>query len=274
MEYARLLPRGGELIYCADDPGAVEIAAALYKERRDISFIPYGFNAAGEFRIESFETGDERTEMRVGQFPGEFRLRLPGRHSALDAVAALALTDSLVRNEYKGGWNKERREGVRKALEEFRGSRRRQEILGEAGGILFMDDYGHHPTAIKTTLEGIKDFYPRRRLILSFMSHTYTRTAALLDQFASSMEKADLVILHKIYASAREAYRGGVNGKTLFEKTQKLRQGVYYREEPLEAVDLLKDILRPGDLFLTMGAGDNWRLGKALLEYYRTGGPS
>jgi UDP-N-acetylmuramate--alanine ligase len=274
LEYVRLLPRGGELIYCADDPGAVEIAAAVYKETSDISLIPYGFNAAGEFRIESFKTGDERTELRVGQFPGTFRLRVPGRHSALDAAAALALTDSLVRNEYEDGWNKERREGVRKALEEFRGSRRRQEILGEAGGILFMDDYGHHPTAIKSTLEGLKDFYPKRRLILSFMSHTYTRTAALLDQFAASMEKADLVILHKIYASARESYRGGVSGKTLFEKTKDLRQGVYYTEEPPDAADLLRDILRPGDLFLTMGAGDNWKLGKALLEYYRRGGAS
>jgi UDP-N-acetylmuramate--alanine ligase len=274
LEYVRRLPLGGELIYCADDPGAVEIAAAIYKETRDISLIPYGFNAAGEFRIESFRTGDERIEMRVGEFPGEFRLRVPGRHSALDAVAALALTDSLVKSEYAGGWNEARREGVRKALEEFRGSRRRSEILGEAGGILFMDDYGHHPTAIKTTLEGLKDFYPKRRLILSFMSHTYTRTAALLNQFAASLEKADLVILHKIYASARESYQGGISGRTLFEKTRALRQGVYYTEEPLDAADLLKDILRPGDLLLTMGAGDNWKLGKALLEHYGTGGAS
>jgi UDP-N-acetylmuramate--alanine ligase len=66
-----------------------------------------------------------------------------------------------------------------------------------------MDDYGHHPTAIKSTLEGLKEFYPSRRLIVSFMSHTYTRTAALLDDFASSLIPADLVFLHKIYGSAR-----------------------------------------------------------------------
>jgi UDP-N-acetylmuramate--alanine ligase len=274
LEYVRRLPRGGELIYCADDAGAVEVAAAIYKEGRDISLIPYGFNAAGKFRIESFNTENERIELRVGGFPGEFRLRVPGRHSALDAVAALALTDSLVKNEYAGGWNDERREGVRKALEDFRGSRRRSEILGEAGGILFMDDYGHHPTAIKSTLEGLREFYPKRRLVLSFMSHTYTRTAALLDQFAASLEKADLVILHKIYASARESCQGGVSGKTLFEKTRELRQGVYYAEEAPDAADLLKGLLRPGDLFLTMGAGDNWKLGRALLESYRAGGAS
>ncbi|MDR1247683.1 MAG: UDP-N-acetylmuramate--L-alanine ligase, partial [Treponema sp.] len=146
---------------------------------------------------------------------------------------------------------------------------RRQEIIGEAGGILFMDDYGHHPTAVKATLEGIREFYPRRRIILSFMSHTYTRTAALLDEFAASVGSADRVVLHKIYGSAREAYQGGVSGRTLFEKTAALRDGVLYVEEPLEAAEPLKGILKPGDLFLTMGAGDNWKLGAALYDYYR-----
>jgi UDP-N-acetylmuramate--alanine ligase len=132
-----------------------------------------------------------------------------------------------------------------------------------------MDDYGHHPTAVKATLEGIREFYPRRRIILSFMSHTYTRTAALLDEFAASVGSADRVVLHKIYGSAREAYQGGVSGRTLFEKTAALRDGVLYVEEPLEAAEPLKGILKPGDLFLTMGAGDNWKLGAALYDYYR-----
>jgi UDP-N-acetylmuramate--alanine ligase len=266
IEYTKLLPLGGELIYCADDPGAVEVAESVNKAR--IKLIPYGLNAKGDFKIVSLHTGEERTIMRVAGFPGELRLRVPGRHIALDAVAALALTDSLVKAE-NGGWTGKKRESVRKALEDFRGSRRRQEIIGEEGGMLFMDDYGHHPTAIKTTLEGLREFYPRRRIVLSFMSHTYTRTAALLDLFAASLEKADQVVLHKIYGSAREAYHGGVSGRTLFEKTKALRDGVYYVEDPLDAVELLKGILKPGDLFLTMGAGDNWRLGEALYEYYR-----
>jgi UDP-N-acetylmuramate--alanine ligase len=101
------------------------------------------------------------------------------------------------------------------------------------------------------------------------MSHTYTRTAALLDEFAASLEKADLVALHKIYGSAREAYQGGVTARSLFEKAKALRAGVYYVEEPLDAAELLKGMLKPGDLFLTMGAGDNWRLGAALYDYYR-----
>jgi UDP-N-acetylmuramate--alanine ligase len=118
-------------------------------------------------------------------------------------------------------------------------------------------------------LEGLREFYPQRRIVLSFMSHTYTRTAALLDEFASSFGAADVLYLHKVYASAREDYHCGVTGKTLFEKTLALRDKVYYIEEPLDAAEPLKKTLRPGDLFLTMGAGDNWKLGRLLADYYR-----
>ena len=156
---------------------------------------------------------DERQIVKLRGFPGELRLRVPGEHNACNAAAALALTASLVRAEYGSG-REERMQSAMRALEEFGGSKRRSEILGEAGGILFMDDYGHHPTAIRTTLRGLKEFYPRRRLAVSFMSHTYSRTASLLDEFASSLDDADMVVLHKVYASAREEYRGGVTGKT------------------------------------------------------------
>jgi UDP-N-acetylmuramate--alanine ligase len=273
VEYCRKLPAGGELIYCADDPGAAETAAIAKAGGRDIALIPYGFSAPGDFRIEDYRTAEERVLFRLAAFPGEFRLRVHGRHSALDAAGALALTASLVRAEY-GGWDGARREGARRALEEFAGSRRRSEILGEAGGILFMDDYGHHPTAIRANLGGLREFYPRRRIVLSFMSHTYTRTAALLEEFAASFAGADLLILHRIYPSARESYRGGVGGKTLFERVKALPRGaapgeVLYAEEPLDAAEGLKKALKPGDLFITMGAGDNWKLGRALFEYYR-----
>ncbi|MDR1108332.1 MAG: UDP-N-acetylmuramate--L-alanine ligase [Spirochaetaceae bacterium] len=266
VEYVRLLPPGGELIYCADDPGAREVAEIIAGEGRGVVPVPYGFTAPGDFGIDSFQVSAERLRMKVRCFPGELRLRLPGRHSALDATAALALVDSLVKNE--GGWTGEKREKLRAALEDVRGSRRRSEIVGEYEGILFMDDYGHHPTALRTTLEGLKEFYPGRRLVVSFMSHTYTRTASLLEEFAASLEKADLVFLHKIYASARESYRGGVTGRTLFEKTRALREGVYYADEPEDAMETLKDLLKAGDLFITLGAGDNWKLGKALADYF------
>jgi UDP-N-acetylmuramate--alanine ligase len=270
VEYAAKLPPGGELFFCADNPGACEVAEAAARMGQGIRLVPYGFTAPGPFGINGYRVSDERMAVRLRGAAGEFSLRVPGRHNALNAAAALALTGSLVRAEFgEDGWTEERREKARRALEGFRGSKRRSEILGEYGGVLFMDDYGHHPTAVKTTLEGLREFYPQRRIVLSFMSHTYTRTAALLDEFASSFGAADLLYLHKIYASAREDYHGGVTGKTLFEKTLALRDKVYYIEEPLDAAESLKKTLRAGDLFLTMGAGDNWKLGRLLADYYR-----
>ncbi|MDR2618696.1 MAG: UDP-N-acetylmuramate--L-alanine ligase [Treponema sp.] len=271
LEYCRLLPGSGELIYCADNPGASEVASVLKTERQDLQLTPYGFSAPGDWGIESCSVKDEHIVMALRGFPGELRIPVPGRHTALNAAAALALVSSLLRKEYGCcRWDSERQEKVRKALEEFRGSRRRSEILGEAWGILFIDDYGHHPTAVKTTLEGLREFYPQRRLIVSFMSHTYSRTASLLDEFASSFTAADYVLLHKIYSSAREVYHGGVTGKTLYEKTKAIMgEGVFYTEEPEDACGIAEKLLAPGDVFVTMGAGDNWKLGRRLLSLYK-----
>ncbi|MDR2661686.1 MAG: UDP-N-acetylmuramate--L-alanine ligase [Treponema sp.] len=306
LEYADKLPPRGTLVYCADDGGAAEVADTIRRRRSDLALLPYGFSAPGPFRIDRYAAVEERTRFTLAAFPGtEFKLRVPGKHCVTDAVAALALTGILIGEERRGGaagtgtdtpgagtakadpagtdpagvnrWTAEQIRLAAEALEAFAGSRRRSEILGEAGGILFMDDYGHHPTAIKATLQGLKEFYPLRRLVVSFMSHTYTRTAALLDDFAASLLPADRVVLHKIYGSARETYSGGVTGAVLFEKTRELfeasRRGgcVYYVEEPEEAAGELKNLLKPGDLFITMGAGDNWRLGKKLLLSYREG---
>jgi UDP-N-acetylmuramate--alanine ligase len=273
VEYCRLLPSGGRLIYCADDPGAGEVAEILRKENSSLEFIPYGFNADGEYRIENYHVKNERAFFSFAAFPLELAMRVPGRHQAYNAAAALALCSSLLADN-GGAWNGQRFASIKKALLEFRGSKRRSEILGEEKGVLFMDDYGHHPTAIRSTLEGLKAFYPQRRIVLSFMSHTYTRTSALLDEFASCFEQADILFLHKIYSSAREQYRGGINGKTLYEKIKNNSgftdsQSLYYIDEPMDSFEQIKEILREGDLFITMGAGSNWPLGLALYNYFR-----
>jgi UDP-N-acetylmuramate--alanine ligase len=284
IEYCRLLGEGGELIYCADDHGASDVARAVEKENRGIVLVPYGFSAGGDFRITSSAVKNERTIFTVSGFSSvdgerggkvnaeEFTVQIPGVHQALNGTAALALTSILVKKEC--GWNGEKIRAVKEALGNFRGSKRRSEILGEAGGIIFMDDYGHHPTAIKATLAGLRSFYPARRIVISFMSHTYTRTAALLEDFASSFSDADILFLHKIYASAREVYSGGVTGMSLFEKTAERRAGkkesTFYIDEPLEAFEPAKAVLRPGDLFITMGAGNNRALCEKLFEYFKS----
>ncbi|MCL2804718.1 MAG: UDP-N-acetylmuramate--L-alanine ligase [Treponema sp.] len=267
VEYCRLLPQGGQLIYCADDAGASEVADIIKNDKRKIELIPYGFTAEGDYRVVSFEVKDKKTFFSLAGIKCEFELSIPGRHEVLNAAAALALTEILAKKENVSIDGK--MQSIKTALKNFSSSKRRSEIIGEAAGIMFMDDYGHHPTAIKTTLEGIKSFYPDRRLIVSFMSHTYTRTSHLLEEFASCFNDADIVFFHKIYASARENYIGGVNGQTLFEKASEARDGeTYYYEEYDEAFDFLCKILKPTDIFLTLGAGNNWPLGKKLFNHF------
>jgi UDP-N-acetylmuramate--alanine ligase len=133
-----------------------------------------------------------------------------------------------------------------------------------------MDDYGHHPTAIRETIRGVKDFWPSRRLVVDFMSHTYSRTKALFDEFASCLDAADALVMHGIYASAREVPDPAVSGRALFEAARSRRESsssgpTWFFERPMDAFAALERELRPGDLFLTMGAGDNWKLGEALL---------
>lgn len=281
IEYCHLLPKGGQLIYCADDNGANEVAQIMKSERSDIELIPYGFTAFSDYKILSYKVENERGIFRLAGFDGEFKLRIPGVHTALNAAAAIALTVLLLKNESGKDTilSEEKLELVKEALENFRSTKRRSEIIGEVscgdGSIIFMDDYGHHPTAIKTTLHGIKNFYPDRRLIVSFMSHTYTRTAALFEEFASCFNDADILYLHKIYSSAREKYNGTIDGKALFEEAEYERRKVsnaketFYVDEPDDAFEPISKILRNGDLFITMGAGNNWPLAEKLCSYFR-----
>jgi UDP-N-acetylmuramate--alanine ligase len=265
MQYINLLPQFGELIYCADDPGACEAAKMIFSSRPDIVFTAYGERAVGDYRLTIKGIKDERLVFSLKGFTGDFRLRVPGHHNARNAAGAIALAVSLLKEESIPVSFTEIGK-IREALETFTGSKRRSEIVGERDGILVIDDYGHHPTAVATTLAGLKEFYPGRRLVVDFMSHTYSRTAALLEQFAASFSAADEVILHKIYASAREKYDGTVTGQTLYNSTRQKHKNVHYFEEVMDARGYLNETLKTGDIFVTMGAGDNWQLGRAILE--------
>lgn len=292
VEYALSLPAGGTLIYCADDAGASEVAGILVAARGDLAVIPYGFSAGGQWRIVEFDIREGISHFRVKADTTRFSLHVPGKHLVLDAVGALALAHAIM-NDFN--WEK-----ARIALAEFRGSKRRSEIVGKAGDILIMDDYAHHPTALKATIAGIRAFWPSRRIIVDFMSHTYSRTMALMDEFAESLDKADCVILHGIYASVRESPIPGIGGRTLFEKVKARRQDLVdisdtphvqgesltlkdvlgenrdtakgppgfllYVERHEDAAGAILPLLRENDLFITMGAGDNWKLGRRLLE--------
>ncbi len=277
VDYICKLPQGGQVIYCADDKGANEAVSLAKSRRSDIEAVPYGVSASGDYKL-SFG----RVENGIHYFEvaslGECAISVPGDHNVRNACAALALVCELLKTNGKKplDYIKE----IKRGLKNFAGGKRRSEIVGRAKtplgqDVIFIDDYGHHPTAIKTTLAGFKEFYKNHKIIVDFMSHTYTRTQALLEEFASSFGSADKVIINKIYGSAREdASAASVTGEILANHAKKYHHDVTYAGEFDEAAELgFKFLSEPsgegfpdGYVFVTMGAGDNWKVGAKILE--------
>lgn len=281
IDYICKLPQGGEVIYCADDKGACDTVNLVREKRPDIVMLPYGEKTDGDYTVNFGTVENERNNFTLGLFAskGGFALAMPGRHEVLDASAAVALVCRLLVTAGKNPLDYY--ENIKRGLLNFSGGKRRSEIVGRfkntnGADVLVLDDYGHHPTAVKTTLEGYREFYKGRKIIIDFMSHTYSRTQALLPEFAKCFTAADEVILHKIYSSARENPADfDITGRTLYEAVLETGQkNVHYYEEILDAADFAKSELEKplgpeypdGYLFITMGAGDNWKLGKAILE--------
>lgn len=281
IDYICKLPQGGEVIYCADDKGACDTIGLVHEKRPDIVALPYGEKADGDFSVTFGTVENERNSFTLGLFTdkGEFALAMPGRHEVLDAAAAVALVCRLLVTAGKNPIDYY--ENIKRGLLNFSGGKRRSEIVGRftnknGADVIVLDDYGHHPTAVKTTLEGYREFYKGRKIIVDFMSHTYSRTQALLPEFAKCFTAADEVILHKIYSSARENPADfDITGRTLYEAVLATGQkNVHYYEEILDAADFAKaELEKPlgpeypdGYLFITMGAGDNWKLGKEILK--------
>ena len=304
IDYICKLPQGGEVIYCTDDKGACDTISIVKGLRPDIVALPYGESLSKDCRVKPDNDNDnavsfpgstmesqfavkfgkvenERNCFTLGLFAskGEFALSMPGRHEVLDAAAAVALVCRLLVTYGKNPLDYY--ENIKRGLLNFSGGKRRSEIVGRftnknGASVIVLDDYGHHPTAVKTTLEGYREFYKGRKIIIDFMSHTYSRTQALLPEFAKCFTAADEVILHKIYSSARENPSDfDITGRTLYEAVLATGQkNVHYYEEILEAADFAKaELEKPlgpeypdGYLFVTMGAGDNWKLGKEILK--------
>jgi UDP-N-acetylmuramate--alanine ligase len=266
--YALLLGKGGTLIHCADDAGAREVVRRVCGKRNDLTLIPYGFEAHGSYRITGMRIGEGKSFFALSGFDREWSIPVPGRHSVLNAAAALALAFSINEKE-KGKTDQADEQRAATALDRFQGTCRRSQIIGSAAGIFFMDDYAHHPTAIAATLQGIREFHPERKIIVDFMSHTFSRTKALLGEFAASFSAVDEVVLHKIYASARETTDITISGESLYDETRKHHQSVRYYNEVMDAFSYLTEHLVAGDLFITMGAGDNWKLSHRLYQHFK-----
>ena len=178
-------------------------------------------------------------------------LAVLGKHNALNALAAAGCAWMM---GIPG-------EAVSQGLASFCGAGRRMEFKGNFNGADVYDDYAHHPDEVRATIASIRASMPEKRLVLAFQPHTYTRTHALFQEFVEELAKSDVLVMAEIYA-ARERNTIGISSRDLTDQIP----GSYYRETLPEVTDFLKETVKPGDVVITMGAGDIFRAGEALLK--------
>ena len=244
--------RASTAIVNADDPGARRVGHRLRAARW------FGFGDEADYRITEVVQRPDATEaVLAGRGAGvRMRLRVPGIHNLRNAVAALAAVDAL-------GGSLERAAG---ALAEFSGVGRRFERLGEHGGVAVIDDYAHHPSELVATLAAARQAYPGRRLVAVFQPHLYSRTAAHGAAMGAALAVADLVIVTEVYA-AREQPIAGVTGRTIAEAAASAGAEARFEATRGEVGRRVFDALRPGDVVLTLGAGDITRVGPELVRW-------
>jgi UDP-N-acetylmuramate--alanine ligase len=259
-EFIHHLPPDGLLVACADDPGVRSLGQEWESTGGAVRW--YGFGADATWRATDFQPnqagGSDFVVSRTGQTVGLVRLRVPGRHNVLNALATIVVAD----------WLGLPFETVRSTLTDFRGVGRRFEIKSETRGVIIVDDYAHHPTEIKATLSAARERFPGRRIWAVFQPHTYSRTRALMDEFARAFAEADEVIVLDIYA-AREADHLGVSAEQLVNRMTHPR--ARYIASRHAAADYLVAHLRPGDVLLTMGAGDGYMVGEWVSDALESG---
>lgn len=190
------------------------------------------------------------------EFMDSIRLSVWGEHNRMNALGVLRLAEALGVDSKK----------ALETLSRFRGTRRRMELYTrEDASLVIMDDYAHHPTEIQATLRALREHYASRAIVAIFQPHTYTRTKALMEDFAKSFKNADVVILLDIYGSQREKEKS-VTGEDLYEATCRHHSNVLYLPTIEKALLLLENLKKPNQVIVTLGAGDVWKIAKSLTK--------
>jgi UDP-N-acetylmuramate--alanine ligase len=253
LDFINKIPFYGLAVLCLDN---AHVRALLPKVRK--RFATYGLSSDADFSAQDLQmkpTGVEYTVLHHAKPVGKLRLHLPGRHSASNALAAVA-----VGHELEIPFSR-----VAEALDGFTGIHRRFEIKGEPRGITIIDDYGHHPAEIQATIEAIHDSW-KRPLVVIFQPHRFSRTQDVFDDFLTAFEGADRLVLTEIYAAGEDPIEG-VTSEALYQGIK--RRGhmeVDFIPDKGQIVKQLVGKLNPGDIVLTLGAGDVYKVGEALVE--------
>lgn len=256
VEFAGKVPFYGAVVICLDDPVVRSILPSI--ERRTVS---YGFTPQADVRAVQLDRSGFRTRFGVmhrRELLGEVSLKAPGDHNVKNALAAVAtgLELGIPFESIKSGL--ERYEGV---------FRRFQSKLDEK--ILVIDDYAHHPTEVRATLQAARQGWPDRRIVAVFQPHLYSRTRKMYEEFGLSFFDAELLVLTDIYPS-RETPIEGVTGKLISDAAREYgHRDVLYVERKEALPERLMELVEEGDIVITMGAGDIYRYGDAFVEQFR-----
>ena len=249
-DFAATIKPGGFLTYCADDAGAI----ALSKRATSVELISYGVDESADLHIDQIELltmGSRARAIWKGRTVGHIELQVPGHHNLLNAAGVLAtgLKLSFPVAELLTG------------LATFRGTGRRFELKGTVHGVRVIDDYGHHPTEIHVTLEAARRFADEGRLIVIFQPHRYSRTKAFAAEFAQELNQADRAILLEVYAASEKSI-DGVSSRMI---TSMMNKGEYIPNF-VEVTDSVIADAQPGDVIMTLGAGDVSSLAPIIVE--------
>jgi len=263
ISFVNKIPFYGLSVLCLDDPHIREIVQRIEKR-----YLSYGLSlnqvqgksglTATKIHLEGL--GSRFEVLLEGESLGFFELTIPGIHNVSNSLAAIGVGIELGIDI----------ETIKDALKNFSGVERRFQVKGDVKGIIFVDDYGHHPTEIKATLSAAKAGWDRRLVVL-FQPHRYTRTRDLLQEFFTAFDQADRVIITEIYPAGENPI-DGISASLIYDgiRREGRCEAVYIPDREAIISDLLQS-LRPGDTFLTLGAGDVWKIGEELFNKMKNG---
>jgi UDP-N-acetylmuramate--alanine ligase len=254
LAFINKVPFYGAAVLCLDQPN-VQLLIPRVEKR----IVTYGLESAADLTAHRLTLSGLTARFAVqyrGEALGECSLRVPGRHNVLNALAAVAVGLDLEIPFVT----------IQKGIAEFSGVQRRFQVRGESRGVLVVDDYGHHPAEIRATLAAAKAGFDRR-IVTVFQPHRYTRTLHLRQEFLTAFNQSDALVVMDIYA-AGEAPIEGVTGQDLADaiRAHGHRDVAFLGSDRRRILDSLEEILRPGDLVVTLGAGDVGQLGQLLLD--------
>jgi UDP-N-acetylmuramate--alanine ligase len=254
LEFLDRVPFYGVSVLCLDNEPIQDILPKIKKR-----FTTYGLSSQADVTAKNIISegyGSRFSVHRQGEKLGDIALNLPGQHNIYNSLAGIVVGMELDIPF----------EVIKQALETMEGVQRRMEIKGEKNGIIVMDDYGHHPTEIKSTLKALDECWPDRRKVVVFQPHRYSRTKALFDDFARSFYQSDLLVVLPIYPAGEQPIEN-VGGKGLAKAVSEHgHKNVLFKNSQDEALLFLRETLTENDVLLTLGAGDVWRLGENYLK--------